>query len=244
MELESRLGRVGSIAHYDPSESLESADTMKSWVAQVASLSYGNEAAKNPSQLFDRIVKLGHLSCLEFVPSYAHWGTALPDASLRGLLHYNGCGQLDELRLSCVEDKQYVGPLLNAHAFLVECPIFVARQWMRHRSFSYLEMSRRYVKGSKIGFEFYGPRSPFHDACQAEYDKRISIGEPAELARGCMPVETMTKFWVAGYERDWFEFVRLRSDAHAQAEIRVFADAIKEMISWGEDETIAQGESK
>jgi thymidylate synthase (FAD) len=95
-------------------------------------------------------------------------------------------------------------------------------------------MSRRYVKGSKIAFEFYGPRSPFHDACLDEYDYRLQCGMAPELARGCMPVETMTKFWVAGYERDWKEFVRLRSDAHAQAEIRVFAEAIKQMIEQGE----------
>jgi len=203
---------------------------MKSWVAQVASLSYGNDAAKNPAQLFDRIVKLGHLSCLEFVPDYGDGTESIPHNSLRSYDVSSPASALVEIR----ENYGLNGRYDKAHAFLVECPIFVARQWMRHRSFSYLEMSRRYVKGTKIPFNFYGHRMGFHHACELEYESRLAKGMPAELARGCMPVETMTKFWVAGYERDWKEFVRLRSDAHAQAEIRVFAEAIKQMIEQGE----------
>ena len=97
-----------------------------------------------------------------------------------------------------------------ASAFLVEAPIFVARQCMRHRSFSYLEMSRRYTKGSKVAWSYYGegpfvadpsvpmPERSFHTACEAEYERRMESGWPQELARGCMPVEAMTGFpWAA-----------------------------------------------
>lgn len=42
-----------------------------------------------------------------------------------------------------------------------------------------------------------------------------------------MPVETMTKFWVAGFDRDWEAFLKLRDDAHAQPEIRAYLDGKK-----------------
>lgn len=229
-ELESRLGRVGSIAHYDPNESLKSVSHAKAWVAKVASLSYGNEEAKNPDQLFDRIVKMGHLSCLEFVPNYFWTDSSLPDASLRSELDPS----IGELSVAVAWGKCAAsgsGWANKAHAFLVECPIFVARQWMRHRAFSYLEMSRRYTKAGKVPFEYYGGRMPIHEVIEDQYDIRLENNWPAELARGIMPVEAMTKFWVAGFKRDFEKFIELRADAHAQAEIRVFAEWIKEAIA-------------
>jgi thymidylate synthase ThyX len=42
-----------------------------------------------------------------------------------------------------------------------------------------------------------------------------------------MPVEAMTKFWAAGFDRDWEAFLKLRDDAHAQPEIQVFAGFIR-----------------
>jgi thymidylate synthase ThyX len=111
-------------------------------------------------------------------------------------------------------------------------------------------MSRRYTKVSKVEWEFYGdswdcidepvgslqpdgrfiPRETeewtFWDACKAEYQRRLDAGWPNEIARGCMPVESMTRFWCAGFDRDWEAFLKLRDDAHAQPEIRVFAQWI------------------
>ena len=42
-----------------------------------------------------------------------------------------------------------------------------------------------------------------------------------------MPVEALTRFWVAGFNRDWEAFLKLRDDPHAQPEIRVFAQWIR-----------------
>lgn len=194
-------------------------------VAQIASLSYGNEAAKNPQQLFDRIISLGHLSCLEFVPfPYLCEGKpCLPSHSLRESPSFS------------TEDYQFGDDNGEneylATGFLVEAPIFVARQWMRHRSFSYLEMSRRYVKDSKVPVEFYGDEKLYINELAVDtYDLLITSGEPPELARRVLPVGMMTKFYVGGFNRDWKKFCDLRSDPHAQAEIRVFSDYIKGVI--------------
>lgn len=245
VELFSRLGEVGSIRAFDPWESRKSVAHAKAWVARVASLSYGNTEAANPEKLFQRIVDLGHLSCLEFVPVLMEGelsnGSSLPANSLRqlpGLLHHEsvwGEGAMDR--------EKETEP---ASAFLVSCPLYTRSQWMRHRSFSYLEMSRRYTKGSKVAWSYYGQNvvgatlgntpvdkweiGAFWLKCEAEYQRRLDAGWPNEIARGCMPMEAMTTFWVAGFDRDWREFIRLRSDAHAQPEIRVYSDWIRDYL--------------
>ena len=266
VELQSRLGRVGSIQAWDPWRSRQSVAHAKWWVSKIASLSYGNDAAKNPEALFQSIVDRGHLSCLEFVPMLENdeFGLdtlqrALPVQSLRALgsflpdvlssPHFWGEGKRLQEERKLLASTEY-SPT-SASAFLVECPLYIRSQWMRHRSFSYLEMSRRYTKGTKVEWEFYGDSpigetdgrlepveaSPdqqcFWGTCEAEYQRRLDAGWPNEIARGCMPVEAMTRFWCAGFDRDWDAFCKLRQDPHAQPEIRVFADWIREQIGHG-----------
>lgn len=231
VQLTSRLGRVGSIQAWDPWESRKSVKHAKWWVSKIARLSHGLGETEDFEAHFDRVVnQLHHESVLEFVPRPSNpsiW--ALPAESLRGHPeefnndYWGIFGDLSPSREN------------PASAFLVEAPIFVARQWMRHRSFAYLEMSRRYVKGSRVAWEFYGDLDPedheagsfFHRECIAEYQRRLDAGWPNEIARGCMPVETMTKFWVAGFDRDLEAFLKLRDDDHAQPETRVFATWIR-----------------
>lgn len=242
VELFSRLGKVGSVQAFDPWESRKSVAHAKAWVARVASISYGNTEAANPEHLFQKIVERGHLSCLEFVPvlmedEHSQWECgSLPYQSLRtrptvlGNPSYWGDGK--ELAR---ELRELVGdPDFQASAFLVTCPLYTRSQWMRHRSFSYLEMSRRYTKGSKVAWEFYGSEDPLlHEEQQdavRKYERRLAAGMPPEIARGCMPMEAMTTFWVAGFDRDWRAFLKLRDDDHAQPEIRAFASWIRDYL--------------
>lgn len=242
-QLYSRLGRVGSISMWNPWESRKSPEHAKWWVSHVASLSYGNTAAKNPEALFKSIVERGHLSCLEFVPGAAMDCRHLPAVSMR---HWPSGWDMPS---AWGKRNAYEGSrMAPATAFLVECPLYTRSQWMRHRSFSYLEMSRRYTKGSKVEWSYYGDTpmgetdgrlepmeaSPwmqqFWESCEAEYQRRLEDGWPNEIARGCMPMEAMTKFWVAGFNRDWDAFIKLRDDPHAQPEIRCFASWIRDHI--------------
>lgn len=251
VELHSRLGRVGSIQGWNPWDSRKSPEHAKWWVSKIASLSYGNEAAKNPEALFKSIVERGHLSCLEFVPfDHEDSGLHLPCNSLRM------APQLVNVPEAWGEPNE--SAQFPATAFLVECPLYTRSQWMRHRSFSYLEMSRRYTKGSKVEWSYYGHGTEFrevgftgphglmqheatnpmwsahsddfHKACEAEYQRRLDAGWPNEIARGCLPMEAMTRFWVAGFNRDWDAFIKLRDDPHAQPEIQVFARWIRNHI--------------
>lgn len=242
VELQSRLGRMGSIQAWDPWKSRRSVEDAKWWVSKIARLSHGLGETEDFVGHFDRVVnQLHHTSVLEFIPA----GTGDDSAHLPA----NSARQdFESVEFAAFYGNRRVSSahasLGRCHAFLVEAPIFVVRQWMRHRSFAYLEMSRRYTKGSKVAWE-YGVHADYLQnikpgelvansayllACEDEYQRRLDAGWPNEIARGCMPVETLTKFWVAGFERDWEAFLKLRDDDHAQPEIRVFASWIRAYI--------------
>lgn len=133
----------------------------------------------------------------------------------------------------------------------VHCPLFVRSQWHRHRTFSYNEVSRRYTSEE---IEFHIPEiwrvqdtknkqssngaSPISKdiskllldiSTQAEkqYTELVEIhGVAREQARMLLPQNLYTTFIATGNLRNWLHFCSLRSDSHAQEEIRVYSDAI------------------
>ncbi|MCA0961539.1 FAD-dependent thymidylate synthase [Salipiger bermudensis] len=145
----------------------------------------------------------------------------------------------------------------------VKLPIFVARQWIRHRTANVNEYSARY---SILDREFYIP-APEHLAAQSvtnnqgrgealegaeadrvlrylrddamrafdHYEEMISTedqqGLARELARMNLPANTYTQWYWKVDLHNLLHFLRLRADSHAQYEIRVYADAICEMVA-------------
>ncbi len=144
----------------------------------------------------------------------------------------------------------------------VKLPVFVARQWIRHRTANVNEYSARY---SILDREFYIP-APEHLAAQStvnnqgrgavldgaeaarvlemlkadagraydHYEEMLSQdgqqGLARELARMNLPANVYTQWYWKVDLHNLFHFLRLRADAHAQYEIRVYADAICEMV--------------
>ena len=140
----------------------------------------------------------------------------------------------------------------------VKLPVFVARQWIRHRTANVNEYSARY---SILDREFYIPE-PDQLAAQSvvnnqgrgealqgaeaarvlemlksdagrafdNYESMLSQegqqGLARELARMNLPMNTYTQWYWKIDLHKLFHFLRLRADAHAQYEIRVYADAI------------------
>ena len=164
-----------------------------------------------------------------------------------------------------LQDKKLIEYLLaNAHLspfehsvfqFHIKCPIFVARQWMRHRIASYNEISARYTE---VSDEFYYPeafrvqdkinrqgsvRSGALDqgkmlaaydraikASYAAYQELLEAGAAKEMARMVLPVAQYTQFYWSINARSLLNFIELRADSHAQYEIRQYADAIQEIF--------------
>ena len=139
----------------------------------------------------------------------------------------------------------------------IKAPIFVARQWLRHRTASVNEYSARY---SVLDNEFYCPDKE-NIACQSEvnkqgrddtlmdnskdildiltsdaqngydnYQKMLDMGLTRELARMNVNLGVYTQFYWKINLHNLIHFLRLRADSHAQYEIRVYADAILHQI--------------
>ncbi len=140
--------------------------------------------------------------------------------------------------------------------FHVRCPIFVARQWIRHRTWNYNEYSMRY---SDAISDYYVPatwrkqdvknkqgstdplsaevneelREKYRRQCDEAfklYDELIRDGIAREMARFVVPVGTYTEFYGKIDLGNLLKFLMLRDDPHAQWEIQVYARAIKELV--------------
>ena len=140
----------------------------------------------------------------------------------------------------------------NQLSFRVKAPIFVTRQWMRHRMNSYNEISYRYVK---VKTEFYVPKtwrfqdtenkqSSFgvisDDTITQEYRKAIEqsyehynamleAGVCREQARAILPVATYTEFIYTCNLRSLMSFMQLRLGDGAQIEIRNYAKGLLQL---------------
>lgn len=143
--------------------------------------------------------------------------------------------------------------------FVVETPIFVAREFMRHRTFSYNEISGRYtvlphryylppadrplVQSGKVGSYTFGPGSAEQVglvertvreatlAAHAAYTSMLEAGVAREVARDVLPVSTMTTFWATTNPRNLMHFLGLRSAPDALHEIRQVAGAMERVFA-------------
>ncbi len=141
--------------------------------------------------------------------------------------------------------------------FDVKAPIFVFRQWQRHRTQAYNELSARY---RELAAEFYIPevdqiteQSTDNKQMRTEeqhqlaevfqqhmlehnlsafklYQDMLEQGCPRELARSVLPLATYSHMFATMNLHNLFAFLRERLHPHAQYEIRVYAEAILKLI--------------
>ncbi len=170
----------------------------------------------------------------------------------------------DSTEYGATEDGILAFLLRNRHAtplehgqltFYVELPIFVVREWMRHRTWSFNELSGRY---SELERKFFIPRTedmriqvgrPGHykyeqmpefeakinsnvieascDAAFDQYESLLAAGVAKEVARAILPVGTFTKMWATVNPRNLLNFLVLRTAENAQKEIRAYAQRVE-----------------
>jgi len=147
----------------------------------------------------------------------------------------------------------------NSFRFHIRAPIFVAREWFRHRVGSFNEFSMRYAKATD---DFYVPepedvRSQIgkpgaysfepvddelaerareelrevYDHAYEVYERLVEAGVARELARSVMPVGAYTEFFWTVNARALMNFVSLRAAETAQREIRRYADAVEHFFA-------------
>lgn len=134
--------------------------------------------------------------------------------------------------------KDHGTPFEHAYfRFDVKCPIFVARQWIRHRIGTYNEMSLRYCLAKR---DFYTPenlsgetlvkyKKTINDAFDA-YEAIVASGIKREQARGVLPLSLYTLYYWTVNARSLMNFLKLRLDKAAQPEIREYAKALLEIF--------------
>jgi thymidylate synthase (FAD) len=143
----------------------------------------------------------------------------------------------------------------NAFRFHIRCPIFVAREWFRHRIGSFNEFSLRYAKATD---DFYVPEADdvrsqvgkpgaysfepvsaeiaeetraelkaVYDHAYETYTRLVERGVARELARSVLPVGAYTQFYWTVNARALMNFISLRNSEFAQLEIRRYAEAVE-----------------
>jgi thymidylate synthase (FAD) len=176
--------------------------------------------------------------------------------------------QVTEMDEACIGLINYL--MKNKHAtpfehvifkFRIKAPIFVTREWMRHRWSSFNEMSMRYYKPEKIdyyvpAFEnirkqvgkpgaykfeniddenikhlFYETMLQIAYVADNSYHDLVNAGIAKELARCVLPVCQYTEFIWTVNARSLINFISLRNEENAQYEIQEYAKAVEECFA-------------
>jgi thymidylate synthase (FAD) len=147
----------------------------------------------------------------------------------------------------------------NSFRFHIRAPIFVAREWFRHRVGSFNEFSMRYAKATD---EFYVPEPEdvrsqvgkpgaysfepvseqvaeatrqelrgVYEAAYTAYERLVELGVARELARSVLPVGAYTEFYWTVNARALMNFLSLRNSETAQREIRRYAEACEQFLA-------------
>ena len=147
----------------------------------------------------------------------------------------------------------------NSFRFHIRAPIFVAREWFRHRIGSFNEFSMRYAKATE---DFYVPApedvrsqvgkpgaysfepveaevaeatreelKAVYEAAYSAYERLVELGVARELARAALPVGAYTEFFWTINARALMNFLSLRNSETAQREIRRYAEACEQFLA-------------
>jgi thymidylate synthase (FAD) len=147
----------------------------------------------------------------------------------------------------------------NSFRFHIRAPIFVAREWFRHRVGSFNEFSMRYARATddfyipepedvrtqvgKPGSYSFDPVSPevaettreelaaVYETAYATYERLVELGVARELARCVLPVGAYTEFYWTVNARALMNFLSLRAAETAQREIRRYAEACEQLFA-------------
>lgn len=212
-----------------------------------------NSQDQSANPLFADLGNLGHIELLDVM------GDDLSIVNAARVSYQGESTELVErdkkLILFLAKHKHWTPFEQNSLKFRVKCPIYIARQWMKHRCWVFNEISARYTVFNNT---IYQPQ-PFRQqaaknkqaSVEAEninqelaaeiydkvtkaaveaYSKLIEIGVCREQARGVLPVGSHTEFITTVNLRNFMHWYYLRSPKDAQWEIQQFANAAIKLV--------------
>jgi thymidylate synthase (FAD) len=193
----------------------------------------------------ERIIEAARMSTAK---GFTGWGTADQSG--------------DEKLLRYLWEHQHMTPFEMAGLVVeVQAPIFVLREWHRHRTQSYNELSARYTplpdlfyvpsidrlmharqgttnkQGSSPGFgetaatELRAAIEKAYEEARAAYEELLQVGVAREVARLVIPVGQYSRMRASANLRNWLAFLTLRLAPNAQLEIREYAKAVGGLIA-------------
>ena len=215
--------------------------------------------------MFGRVTVLDH-GYLEPIESWGSDERIIEAARMSTAKGFEGWGPDehgkpgDEKLLRYLWEHKHATPFEMAGVVIeVQAPIFVFREWHRHRTQSYNEMSARYVelpelfyvplpervqaqsKTNKQGSDGELPEwaramalTDIVDCSRfafARYQAMLEVGVAREIARLVLPVNTYSRMRASANLRNWLAFLTLRMDPAAQWEIRQYANAVGGIIA-------------
>lgn len=168
----------------------------------------------------------------------------------------------DEKLVAFLMREKHASPFEHCiFQFYVKCPIFVAREWFRHRWSSFNEFSMRYSVPENL--EFWVPPEDHwrqqvgkpgdysfekidsatkrgmaeaamhkvYEEAESAYRIMLMNGIAKEIARAVMPVSVYTQFYWTVNARSLINFLALRNDDQAQLEIALYAEIIEKIFA-------------
>jgi thymidylate synthase (FAD) len=180
----------------------------------------------------------------------------------------------DKKLIKFLADNKHMSPFEHCTLSVkITCPLYIRSQIHRHRTFAYNEISRRYTSKN---MEFYTPDvlrkqsqsnrqasygalgdqeqqavkveiEENHQRCVELYESLLTMGVCREQARGVLPQDLMTEFYMTGNLRNWAHFLSLRDKEDAQYEVQVIAKQVKDILLSKFDyaaEVLLQGDKK
>lgn len=176
----------------------------------------------------------------------------------------------DEKLLRYLYEHKHMTPFEMAGAIIeVQAPIFVFREWHRHRTQSYNELSARYTElpnlfyhpsierimagkqgtknkqGSEGGFTYeeasriLGELMTSYSDTRNIYQRLLGDGVAREIARLVIPGAQYSKMRASANLRNWMGFLSLRLEKSAQFEIRQYANEVFNILSYNFPRTLA-----
>ena len=265
---------IAYVESYDFSKANISNESRLDAITLIASICYQNPRAHGSESLYNRLMaESGGLpsSSFEMVPMLFNYNDVKKiygvDFEISNVLKYGekiGNYLLTNFRAVVYDFENLAIDLRDHFNTETECAIIAKHfkvfkmkvdmptfgQAVRHR-INWQVLSRRYVPGSRVPFDFYIAdqmknvlSGAWHtlDGCEFDimtedviniclehYKAALAAGVKPQVARGIIPQCAYTVAWCAFQPKQFDSFITLRTDAHAQPEIRLLANAMLEL---------------
>jgi len=268
---------IGFVENWDFSRANLNEENRILAITQVASICYQNPKALGSESLYNRLMaeSMGlPSSSFEFVPVLLDYENPKHQEILK--LEYSNCKKFGEILddrylltnyralvydfendkdkfsfdirtiFNTQEECKIIKEYFKVFLYKVDFP--TRSQMVRHRV-SWQELSRRYVSGERVPFEFYVSEKmkfisihkddesdihfdsdDFHRICEERYYQALEKGVKPQEARRVIPQSAYTQIWGAFMPKQLDNYFKLRLDKHSQWEIQQTAIAMQELI--------------